>query len=349
MNGTHIKYQFLNNLREPSFTFWTMIYPLLMALLFFVAFQGLIEPKPLDIRVGVEPGSPAAPVLASVDFLTVAEMDGQRGSELVAAGDLTGYVDRDLNVSVLQSGINETVLVSVISQMKQMQALAVPLENYEFETSYIQSRSARANPFMIPFYSLLGMVSLYSVYMGLEFGRIVQADQSMEALRMNVVPLRKQDFILGSLIIGIGLNLFSNLLLLAFMKFILHMDLISDPLRSMAVIGTANLVGIMLGLFIGAFSRISDGAKNGIVIAVTLFLSFLSGMMSPDIRILIEEHAPLVNRFNPVNIVTTQMVRLNYLGQTASFPGALGILAGWAALFMGLSILLLRRRTYDSI
>ena len=56
------KYQFLNNFREPTNVFWTMVYPLLMALMFFTAFQSIINPEPLNIKVGAEQGSPASAV-----------------------------------------------------------------------------------------------------------------------------------------------------------------------------------------------------------------------------------------------------------------------------------------------
>lgn len=349
MKSTYIKYQFLNNFREPSNVFWTMAYPLIMALLFFIAFQGFLDPEPLNIQVGVETGSPAAQAFAGIDILEVIETTRPEALDLIGQNKLTAFVDQDLAVTVGRSGLEETVIASITSQMVQMQALDVPPANFDFSASYVQTMNSRSNPFLIPFYSLIGMVSLYSVYMGLEHARFMQADQSTVAQRMNVVPLTKSGFITGSLLIGITMNLLSNLLLLAFMKLVLGLTVVTDYPRSLAVLLSANLVGISLGLFIGASNNAGDGAKNGMVIGSTLTMAFLAGMMSPDIKVLMENSAPLLALLNPVNIVSTELYRINYLDITSTFGRGILILLCTAGLFLVLSQVFLRRKTYDSL
>lgn len=349
MKFTFTKYQFLNNFREPTNLFWTMAYPLLMALMFFTAFQGLINPEPMNIRVGVEQGSLAAQTLKNIDILEVSELTLPKARELIKKNELIGFVDDQYALTVGKSGVKESIIANIVSQMKQMEALNVPFANYDFSASYIQTMNTRTDPFLIPFYSLIGMVSLYSIYMGLEYARFMQADQSTVAQRMNVVPLKKSQFLYSSLFIGIITNLASNILLLAFMKFVLKLDLVSDYPRTLAILLSANLVGISLGLFIGASNNAGEGIKTGIAISSTLLMAFLAGMMSTDIKILVESGAPLLALLNPVNIVTTQLYRINYLDMTATFTSGILILLGMAAIFLVLAQLFLRRKTYDSI
>ncbi len=136
------------------------------------------------------------------------------------------------------------------------------------------------------------MVSLYSVYLGLEFSRIIQADQSTEAQRLNVVPLKKTAFLGGSMLTGIVMNLLANGLLLLFLRYALRMDLVSDYPRTMVLLLAANILGMGLGLFIGASNNLGDGFKTAIVISSTLFMAFLSGMMSPGIKVYIDSQLP---------------------------------------------------------
>lgn len=349
MNWNHTKYQLLNNLREPSTIFWTMLYPILMAMMFYTAFQGFLTPEPIEIKVGVQSNTPAVLVLGGIDILKASPLTAKAAEDAMERGELTGYVDKDFNVTVTKSGVKETILVSVVSQIRQMQALGVPFQNFDFSARYAQATQARANPFLIHFYSLIGMVSLYSIFMGGEFARIIQADQSLEALRLNVVPLRKTDFLSGSLFIGILVNLCSNILLLGFMNYVLKLGVITDFARSLSLLLTANLVGISLGLFIGGFSRLSQGAKNGLFIGSTLFLAFLSGMMNSDTKIYFEDRFPNLSQFNPVAIVTTEMYRINYLSNSSGYIRALLILSSLAAVLLGASWLFLRRKTYDSL
>ena len=349
MNFTFTKYQFLNNFREPTNIFWTMVYPLLMALMFFTAFQGFLNPKPMNIPVAVEQSSPALVAFQAIDIVNVTPMTAPEAQTLLAKDQLVGFIDNQFDVTVGKSGVEETVLVNLASQMKQMEVLNVPYENYDFSANYITTMNTRTNPFLIPFYSLIGMVSLYSIYMGLEYARSMQANQSTVAQRMNVVPLKKSKFLASSLVVGIATNLASNLVLLAFMKLVLKLDVVTDYPRTMAILLSANLVGISLGLFIGASNNASDGLKTGIVISSTLVMAFLSGMMSTDIKILVEANAPLVGLLNPVNIVTTELYRINYLDTTTTFSRGVMLLLGMAALFLVLSQLFLRRKTYESI
>ena len=349
MKFAFTKYQFLNNFREPTNMFWTMAYPILMALMFFTAFQGLINPAPMNIRVGVEQGSLAALTLKNIDILEVSEVTPLQAGELIKKNELVGFVDNRYAVTVGKSGVKESIIANIASQMKQMEALNVPFENYDFSASYFKTMNTRTDPFLIPFYSLIGMVSLYSIYMGLEYARFMQADQSTVAQRMNVVPLKKSNFLYSSLFIGISSNLASNLLLLLFMRFVLKLDLVSDYPRTLALLLSANLVGICFGLFIGASNNAGEGIKTGIAISSTLLMAFLAGMMSTDIKILVEAAAPIIGLLNPVNIVTTQMYRINYLDMTATFTSGILILLGMASLFLVLAQLFLRRKTYDSI
>ena len=138
-------------------------------------------------------------------------------------------------------------------------------------------------------------------------------------------------------------------MLLLFIKFILKLDLVTDYPRTLAILLSSNLVGISLGLFIGASNNANEGIKSGIAISSTLLMAFLAGMMSTDIKILVEGSAPLLGLLNPVNIVTTQMYRINYLDITASFTSGILTLLGMATLFLVLAQLFLRRKTYDSI
>lgn len=349
MQTTFTKYQFLNNLREPSNVFWTMVYPLLMALMFFTAFQGILNPGPLNIRVGVEAASPAAAAFSNIEILEVSEVTADAAGALLDKKAITGFVDHNFDVTVGRSGLEESVLVSIASEIKQMQAMAVPMDSYDFEADYLTTMNARSAPFLIPFYSLIGMVSLYSVYMGLEYARFMQADQSTVARRMNVVPLKKSRFITSSLFIGIAINLVSNLLLLFFMKAVLNLDVVTDYPRTLAILLAANLAGISLGLFIGASNNAGEGLKNGLVIGATLFMAFLAGMMSPEIKVLVDNTVPALALLNPVSVVSTELYRINYLGMTSTFSRGVVVLILFALLFLGLSQLFLRRKTYDSI
>ena len=50
-----------------------------------------------------------------------------------------------------------------------------------------------------------------------------------------------------------------------------------------------NLAGIALGVVIASIFRVSEGAKTGITIAVTMFFSVFSGMMGVTLKYVIDK------------------------------------------------------------
>jgi len=110
-----------------------------------------------------------------------------------------------------------------------------------------------------------------------------------------------------------------------------------------------NLFGIALGIFIGSSNKKSVNVKTATGIAVTLFLSFLSGMMSPWIKIIIDKNVPIIGRINPISIISNNLYRINILGSTKSVTEGIVILLIYTLLLLFMSYIFLRRKSYDSI
>ncbi|PKK40075.1 hypothetical protein ABB02_00581 [Clostridiaceae bacterium JG1575] len=347
--GIHLKYQMLQSLREKSFTFWNVIYPLIMGLLFFIAFQRLMTPQPLSVRVGVPPGSVFEEQLQSADGFQVQPLHLEAAKTALSAKTIDGYLDETGTLLVNQSGFKQSVLYAVAAQAEQMNALGIPLYAYDFSKSYTQIQASTQNPWAIPFYSLIGMVALYSVYAGVEYARAMQANQSTVALRMNVVPLKKRSFLFGGFVTGILLNFGSNLILLAFLRWGLGLHLTQNLAPTLLLVLLGNLLGLGVGLFIGASNHFSQNFKNMMAVGLTLFMASLSGMMSPEVKTVVQNQWPLLDRWNPVAIITTELYRVNDLHLMNSFYPALVRLSLLTILFFALALLFLRRKTYESL
>lgn len=84
-------------------------------------------------------------------------------------------------------------------------------------------------------------------------------------------------------------------------------------------------------------------------IAVTLFLSFLSGLMSPDIKLAIDKNIPILGKINPISIVSNTLYRINMLGNAKDLSQGIILLGAYSLALMGVSYLFLRRNQYDSL
>lgn len=342
-------YQGKDMFRDFSFTFWGLIYPIIMALFFYTAFSGITNAEIETINVGINADNQISYILESIDMLNVVEISDDNIKESLTSEEIDGYIEDDLSLVVDRSGLDQTIIKKILDQIKQTTAVDEPLENLDFGIDYLSKNNQDANGILVIFYSLIAMVSTYGVFPGIESAIVSQANLTNIGARINLTPIKKSTIVISGVMVGLSINIFSNILLLVFMKFVLKLDLLRNIPYSIIFILLGNLFGISLGVFIGVSNKMNSGVKVMISIVTTLFLSFLSGMMSPDIKILIEKNIPILAKINPIAIITNNLYRINLLDNTSNLSGDILILISYVFILMSGSYLFLRRRQYDSI
>lgn len=335
--------------RDKSFTFWGLLYPIILAGFFYTAFSGLMSPEIETINVGMEKGNQVTPILESIDILNIVEVSEDTIEKRLASEEIDGYIKNNLDLVVGKSGLDQTIIKGIVDQIKQTAALNEPIENLDFEADYLAGKTQEANGILVIFYSLIAMVSTYGIFPGTETVNLVQANLTSIGARIHVTPIKKSTFLTSGVMVGLTINLLSNVLLLLFIEFIFKLDLLKNVGYSSIFILLGNLFGISLGIFIGASNKKSPGVKTMISIMITMFLSFLSGLLSPDIKVLIEQNFPLLSRINPIAIITNNLYRINLLGNTSNLGEGVLLLLLYSLLLILGSYVFLRRRQYDSI
>ncbi|MDR7857371.1 ABC transporter permease [Tissierella sp.] len=342
-------YQGKNLFRDKGFLFWSLFYPLIMAVFFYTAFNGIINIELEKIDVGIKAENPISFILEEIEFINLHKVSEDDVVEKLDNEEIQGFIDNDLNLLVSKSGINQTIVKEILDQIKQMGKLDVPMENFDFSVDYVEDKNQKADSIIIIFYTLIAMVSTYGVFSGIETVSLIQANLTNVGKRINITPLRKNDFLFAGVLVSLIINMLSNAILLIFIKYILKVDLFTEMNYSAIFIIIGNLFGVALGIFVGASNKQSTNVKMILGVIVTLFLSFLAGMMSPDIKILIEEKFPIVAELNPISIITNNLYRINLLQNTDGAVKGIVSLSSYCIILILLSYIFLRRKTYDSI
>ena len=109
------------------------------------------------------------------------------------------------------------------------------------------------------------------------------------------------------------------------------------------------LAGTSLGLLVGVSSKKSDGIKTGIVLAITMTLSFFAGMMGVTMKYVIQNNAPILAKINPVNMITDGFYSLYYYDTMTRYYNNIISLAIFSAIMIIISYIFIRRQKYDSI
>lgn len=342
-------YQGKNLYRDKGFFFWSLLYPIILAIFFQVAFGGILDIELENINVGIKKDNPIGTILKEIEFLNIEEVIDDELEEKLDNEEIDGFIDNDLNILVKKSGISQTIIKEIIEQIRQMEKLNKPIESYDFSIDYVSSKSQKSNSIIVTFYALIAMVSTYGLFAGIETVDLIQANLSNVGARINVTPLKKHSFLLAGVIVSLFLNLFANGLLLLFIKYVLKLNLFNEIKYSFALIILGNLFGISLGVLIGVSNNKSSNTKTIIGIIITLFLSMLSGMMGPWIKVMIDKNVPILNKINPISIITNGLYRMNLLGSTKDVRSGILILSVYCIVLISISYMFLRGHNYDSI
>jgi len=351
MNGLlrNCIYQGKNIFRNRDFVFWTLAYPIIMAIFFNAAFSGMMNSNMDNVQIGISGNNQLRYILEEVDFFDIHLIDNSDYVKMLHNDEIHGYIDDNFNLIVSKSGIKQTIIKEVLEQIKQTTRLNRPISGNEFSVNYISNRNQKANSILIIFYSLIAMVSTYGIFAGIETVSLIQANLSYVGIRMNVTPLKKVHFLVAGTIVAFLLNILSNGILFLFMKYCLKIELFKEYVYSSLLIVLGNLFGISLGVLIGASNKKSYNIKTIVGIAIILSLSFLSGLMGPWIKVIVDKNAPIIGRINPISIITNNLYKINILGNISSAIEGIMILLLYNLLLLFMSYVFLRRKSYDSL
>lgn len=304
----------------------------------------------------------------------------KEAKKLLEEEKITGYVltkGESLKVVITTSGINETILKSVADEiqqtnkivsasvektMEELAAACVTDVNYEkicadaieATTSDIEVKiknisSDNLSYTMIEFYTLIAMACLYGGIIGMVAMNQNIPNMTNIGKRVGVSPVSKAKLVLGSVLAGYITQLVGILLLFIFTIFVLDVDY-GDRLGFIVILAMAgSLAGLSIGIAIGTLLKVSENAKTGIVIAVTMVGCFLSGMMGITMKYIIDTNVPILNKINPASMITDGLYSLYYYETLDRYFFDLISLVIFSAVLICLSFTGLRRQTYDSI
>lgn len=115
------------------------------------------------------------------------------------------------------------------------------------------------------------------------------------------------------------------------------------------LMAVGTVVGLSLGAMLAALLPQREKAAVGASIALPLILAAATGMMSRDLRLIVMEKLPWLNRINPVALVHDGLYYLNYYPTKALFYRTLLELCLCAVGLLILIFVLTRRAEYENL
>ena len=233
--GTYLKYRFLTLVREKSFMFWALAFPLILAVLFYVSFgnpagDGMGE-KMQSVPAGVvvtEENPPFSAFLEALDGDVIEIKEYEDSQEAFAAlreGDVTGVftVKEEPELTVDGSGLAQSILGELMEGYEQQayllaraakdhpegveRAAAAALEASEESGVREVSLGGRTtNTGVQYFFALIDFSCLSGAYLGIKTCCDGQANLSALGARRSVSPMHKLKGILADFAVLILLH-----------------------------------------------------------------------------------------------------------------------------------------------
>jgi len=372
------RYRLKALLGDKKLLFWLLLFPLSLATLFKLTLgdgtdvTDQFSTIPIAVVVEQEEGSDT--FLSTVEkiqngenpLFLVKNVSKEEAFSLLDDKSINGIITygSSIELTVGKSGLEESIVKSFVEQYKRSNAILTDIAIHHPEklenamsmltdgNSYLNSVSLGGESISSNYqyyYALIAMTCIYGCFLGTKNSTDVLANLSPLAARRTITPTHKMKLILSDLAAALVIHFAEILLVVCYIRFILGVNIAVKPALFFLACFFGSLIGICIGQFIGAISKGSENLKMSISVAVSMLLSFLSGLMVAEIKDMIAQKAPIINSINPNALITDMFYSLTVYDDYTRYIKSLISLIILAAILLIGNFLVIRRERYASI
>ncbi len=389
MFAHNFKYSLKVLFRNKALIFWTYIFPLILALLFNLAFKDIESNevlKTIDIAVvnseSFENDTIAKNILKELSseenkIFNIEYTDLEKSKELLENKEISGYIiyDNDIKIVINNNGINETILKYTLDEIQNTKnmvnimltsSITKEINNGNININYneiynnimnkISNTNIKLNDISNKNLSYT-MIEYYTlIAMAALYGSMLSMYiTNYNDARMCPVGKRKNVSPTNKMTLIVS-GLLSSYIVQLIGMFILFMFMIFILKIEFIKLGKviflsllSSLAGLSLGVFVSSVFKSKENTKTGIIITITMICCYLSGMMGITMKYIIDTNIPIINKINPANMITDALYSLYYYEDNIRYSFNIISLIIFSTIMILISYLKLRREKYDSI
>ena len=366
-------------LRNKENIFWSFGFPILLSIFFYMAFSNLskaegIESIPIGLVVEENVIVPFKDILENVEITEGKNLFKVKTGTLEEVKDLLvrekveGYiVFKDKPVLYIKNnGFSQSIIKTFLDTYEQKNQTInhiiqlnpdivkngkINLISNLFRNFIVDGGAKDKNPdnILIYFYSLIALSCIFGANWGFAEAVNIQADQSNIAARINVAPTHKMKLLLCNLLAAFTLHFLSVLFLLAFLIRVLNVAFGGQLNYILITCFIGSICGISLGAMICVTIKANLKAKESILTAIIMGGGFLAGMMSTQVKYVVQTNVPFIGLINPSNLITDTLYSLYYYDEYHRFYRNITLLFILTIVFTSIAYFKIRRKEYASI
>ena len=287
--------------------------------------------------------------------------DGKAVGALIIAAGENGT---DMSIAFSGTGISQTIFKNVINTYKHgaaviadaiandpqsVQDVIAELYSEESLGTELSVNAKNMDIYNQYYFALFAMTCMFGASYGLLNTVHCQADQSPVGIRRASSPTKKMMMVASEYLAAVTLVEILFAVLLVYLTMILGVDLGDKYGLIVLASFMASLLGVAIGYFFGVILKGKQSAKEGIQMAVIMLLNFLAGLMMGNMKFIIEENCPIINRINPAAIISDCFYAICAYSDTTMYFRSIISISIWAVVLAAGSIIVLRREKYANL
>lgn len=357
----NFKNTFMVIIRDRFLIFWSLVFPIILGFFFTIALGNMFDSwefEPINVSVS-ESLRDDIYFNEFLDELEDEKIIKIHEGEKLSDGEITAYIKDYDKIVFKKSGIYESLMENILNNYlrKANMYKRISKEKAEYNIAnldvnrnhFVDKSRKNLNIINTFFYSLIGMQALYGYSLGLMIIYKHEANLSTLARRNSVAPIRKTTNLFSSLLAGFLINFIIVLFTIFVFNRLYGVDFSNKLLPLIFLVALASVFGVLFGILIGVSNKATIEIKNGIGIAITMLLSYLSGMMNSDTKIIIQEKFPIIFKLNPVSLINDGMYSLYYYDGLERYWQDIKYLSLLILVFGFISFIYTKGKQYDSI
>lgn len=368
-------------LRNKVLVFWTMLFPIILAIFFRAAFSNLSTAESFEtIPVAIVQSENHPDLKTTMDLVAFSEdkmmfetqtADEAAAIQLLDNNEVRAIITispaKEILLTLKYAGLSETIIKSFLDEYLQTSSaiatimiatsgsipiddLLAQLQNQETHINQVGLHTANPDMMLVYFYSLIGMALMYGGFWGTNETIDLQANLSTKGLRVTVGPIKRFRLLLTNLSAAFIIHFGEILFLLFFITVILGVNLGNNLGYIILLCALGSFTGITFGAFISLLlKKASEGTKTAFTILIGIVGGFLSGMMYANIKYYVLTTFPLLAWINPVHLMSDALFSLYYFPTLDRYIFNLILLVVLLIIFLVGTLLCFRRDDYESI
>lgn len=326
---TYYIYRMKRLIRNKTIFFWSIMFPIVLATLFRMAFGEISSKNWAFQTVEVAIVNDVNGSKELVDFYRdlkngeeaffhVTEVNMEEAEELLRTEQVKAIIKNEATPKLIfaENGFSETIVKTVTDSYLQSYELlkraamegtiGAAMEEFSKELTVVAKREYKGgskDPMILYFQALLAMASLYGAMYGILNTQELSTDFGAISSRRLAAPMRTVATVLTDTAAAFTIQYLQFLLLLGYYLLILGVDFGTINGWIFVVGALHSLTGVLYGYLVGSIIRKNPNVQEAVMMSTVMLSCFLSGLMISSMREIMETTCPVVNRINPASLM----------------------------------------------